>query len=59
MKSNPKHKEQVPTVSIKSFKSSGAKRKRETAEDIYNEEIGNREAKKLKKGISKNKGGRD
>ena len=59
MKTNPKHKDQVPTVSVMSSKSSSVKRKGETAEEIYNEEIGNREAKKLKKGISKNKGGRD
>lgn len=59
MKSNPKHKGQVPTVSVKSTKSSSAKRKGETAGEIYDEEIGNREAKKLKKGMSKKKGGKD
>ena len=45
--------EHIPTVSVKSKKSMDGKRKGETAEQIYNEEIGDREAKRLKKGMSK------
>ena len=43
------------TVSVKSTKPANTKRKGETADDIYNEEIGDKEAKKLKKGMSKDK----
>ena len=50
------------TVSVRSTKSSAAaskgKRKGDTAEQVYNEEIGDREAKRLRKGMSKNKSGR-
>ena len=42
------------TVSVKSSKSE-RKRKGESAEDIYREEIGDKEAKKLKKGMNKMK----
>lgn len=59
LKSHSKHKDQVPTVSVKSSIPLGAKRKGETAEQVYNEEIGNREAKKLKQGMRKSKSGRD
>lgn len=44
------------TVSVKSSKSANAKRKTETAEDVYKEEIGNNEAKRLKKAMKKSKG---
>ena len=44
------------TVSVKSSKPASAKRKGETAEDIYNAEIGDKEAKRLKKGMRKAKG---
>lgn len=50
------------TVSVRSTKSAPAagkgKRKGETVEQVYNEEIGDREAKRLRKGMSKNKSGR-
>jgi len=44
------------TVSVKSSKPASAKRKTETAEDVYKDEIGNNEAKKLKKAMRKAKG---
>lgn len=43
------------TVSVKSSNPASAKRKGESAADVYAEEIGNREAKKLKKGMRKSK----
>lgn len=50
------------TVSVRSAKSTAGagkgKRKGETAEQVYAEEIGDREAKRLRKGMSKNKSGR-
>lgn len=50
------------TVSIRSTKSTAGvgkgKRKGDTAEQVYAEEIGDREAKRLRKGMSKNKSGR-
>ena len=48
--------EYIPTVSVKSTAVDG-KRKGETAEQVYKEEIGNREAKRLKKGMRKRGGG--
>ena len=50
--SNGTTMEHVPTVSVKGKKSMDSKRKGETAEQVYNEEIGDREAKRLKKGMS-------
>ena len=42
------------TVSVKGSKpASSGKRKGETVEEVYAEEIGNKEAKKLKKGMRK------
>ena len=41
------------TVSVKSSSKSDKKRKGESAEDIYKEEIGDKEAKRLKKGMKK------
>lgn len=50
------------TVSVRSTTSTAVtgkgKRKGETAEQVYNEEIGDREAKRLRKGMSKNNSGR-
>lgn len=43
------------TVSVKSSKPASAKRKGESAAEVYAEEIGNKEAKKLKKGMRKSK----
>ena len=43
------------TVSVKSSKPASAKRKGESAEDVYNEEIGDKEAKKLKRGMKHGK----
>ena len=43
------------TVSVKSSKSANGKRKGETAEDVWKEEIGDKEAKRLKKGMKKAK----
>ena len=54
-KSNDKLEASV-TVSVKSSKPANAKRKGETAEDIYREEIGDKEAKRLKKRMRKAKG---
>ena len=54
-KSNDKLEASV-TVSVKSSKLASGKRKSETAEDIYREEIGDKEAKRLKKGMRKAKG---
>lgn len=44
------------TVSVRSVK--GKRKGGETAEEVYREEIGDREAKRLRKGMSKNKTGR-
>ncbi|KAL8824500.1 MAG: hypothetical protein Q9170_008132 [Blastenia crenularia] len=52
---NKGEKEDV-TVSVRSSKFASGKRKGETAEQVYAEEIGNKEAKRLKKGMKK--GGR-
>ncbi|KAI4128826.1 MAG: hypothetical protein LQ338_002526 [Usnochroma carphineum] len=41
------------TVSVRSSKPASGKRKGESAEQVYAEEIGNKEAKRLKKGMSK------
>lgn len=41
------------TVSVRSSKPASAKRKGESAEQVYAEEIGNKEAKRLKKGMKK------
>ncbi|MCJ1284998.1 killer toxin resistant protein [Xylographa opegraphella] len=43
------------TVSVKSSKPVSGKRKGETAEDVWKEEIGDKEAKRLKKGMKKAK----
>ena len=46
------------TVSVRSMKpssSASAKRKGETAEQVYAEEIGDKEAKRLKKGMKRAK----
>ncbi|MCJ1436134.1 killer toxin resistant protein [Xylographa pallens] len=43
------------TVSVKSSKSANGKRKGETAEEVWKEEIGDKEAKRLKKGMKKAK----
>lgn len=44
------------TVSVRASKPAGSgKRKGESAEQIYREEIGDKEAKRLKKGMRKNK----
>ena len=43
------------TVSVKTSKPALAKRKGESAAEVYAEEIGNKEAKKLKKGMRKAK----
>ncbi|KAL9599665.1 MAG: hypothetical protein Q9219_003653 [cf. Caloplaca sp. 3 TL-2023] len=43
------------TVSVRSSKPTFGKRKGETAEQVYAEEIGKKEAKRLKKGMKKNK----
>ncbi|MCJ1377560.1 killer toxin resistant protein [Xylographa soralifera] len=43
------------TVSVKSSKSANGKRKGETVEDVWKEEIGDKEAKRLKKGMKKAK----
>ncbi|KAL8708308.1 MAG: hypothetical protein Q9220_006783 [cf. Caloplaca sp. 1 TL-2023] len=43
------------TVSVRSSKAAPGKRKGETAEEIYAEEIGNKEAKRLKKGMKRSK----
>ena len=43
------------TVSVRSSKPLEKKRKGESAEKIYEEEIGNKEAKRLKKGMMKEK----
>jgi N-acetyltransferase 10 len=48
-----KGKEDAVTVSVKSSKPPSAKRKTETAEQVYREEIGDKEAKRLKKGMKK------
>ena len=45
---------EVTTVSVKSDRKD-KKRKGETAEDVYREEIGDKEAKRLKKGMRKNR----
>ncbi|KAL8716932.1 MAG: hypothetical protein Q9181_008378, partial [Wetmoreana brouardii] len=41
------------TVSVRSSKPTSGKRKGESAEKVYAEEIGNKEAKRLKKGMKK------
>lgn len=41
------------TVSVRSSKQASGKRKGESAEQVYAEEIGNKEAKRLKKGMKK------
>lgn len=43
------------TVSVKGERKDGKKRKGETAEEVYREEIGDKEAKRLKKGMRKGK----
>ncbi|KAL8753569.1 MAG: hypothetical protein Q9184_005380, partial [Pyrenodesmia sp. 2 TL-2023] len=43
------------TVSVRSSKPASGKRKGESAEQVYAEEIGNKEAKRLKKGMKKSK----
>lgn len=43
------------TVSVKSSQPASAKRKGETAADVYAEEIGDKEAKRLKKGMRMSK----
>lgn len=43
------------TVSVRSSKPVSGKRKGESAEQVYAEEIGNKEAKRLKKGVKKSK----
>ncbi|MCJ1478739.1 killer toxin resistant protein [Lambiella insularis] len=47
--------EPAVTVSVKSSKTGKSKRKGETAEDVWKEEIGEKEAKRLKKGMKKAK----
>lgn len=44
------------TVSVKSKKKNGGKRKGESAEEVYAKEIGEREAKRLRKGMRRMKG---
>ena len=48
-----KGSDQGITVSVKSSSKSDKKRKGESAEEIYREEIGDKEAKRLKKGMKK------
>ena len=43
------------TVSVKSSKQNPSKRKGETIEEVYMEEIGDKEVKKLKKGMKRSK----
>lgn len=47
-----KEKEEL-TVSVRADKGAKMKRKGETAAEIYQKEIGNREAKRIKKGMKR------
>ena len=51
--SKAKDGDKTVTVSVKSSKPGSSKRKGETIEEVYREEIGDKESKKLKKGMKK------